>query len=84
MLLLSRDSAYRIRTSVIVAVITRTIRSIPVEVLLDQKDGMSVLFAVNLDTILTIPMSIITEQITVLSTEKMAAVNKAIIFALDL
>ncbi len=35
-LLLSRDAAYRVRTSVTVAIITRTIRNIPVEVLLGQ------------------------------------------------
>lgn len=83
-LLLSRDSAYRIRTSVTVAIITRTIRSIPVEVPLGQEDGMSVQCAVNLDNILTIPMSVLTERITMLSSEKMTAVANAIMFALDL
>jgi mRNA interferase MazF len=81
---LSRDAAYSVRTSVTVAIITRTIRNIPVEVLLGQEDGMPAKCAVNVDDILTIPMSRITERITTVSMEKMAAVSKAIVFALDL
>ncbi len=83
-LLLSRDAAYRVRTSVTVAVITRTIRNIPVEVLLGQEDRMPTQCAVNLDNIFTIPKSRLTERIIALPTEKMTAVVKAIVFALDL
>ena len=83
-LLLSRDAAYRVRTSVTVAVITRTIRNIPVEVLLGQEDGMPIECVVNLDNILTMPKSRLTERITTLSAEKMTAVVKTIVFALDL
>jgi mRNA interferase MazF len=83
-LLLSRDAAYNVRTSVTVAVVTRTIRGIPVEVPLGKEDGMSVECVVSLDNILTIPKTRLGEYITVLSPEKMAAVVKAIVFALDL
>ena len=83
-LLLSRDAAYSVRTSVTVAMITRTIRNIPVEVLLGQSDGMPTKCVVNLDDILTIPKSRLTERITQLSPDKMTAVAKAIVFALDL
>jgi mRNA interferase MazF len=83
-LLLSRDAAYSVRTSVTVALITRTIRNIPVEVLLGQEDGMPVECVVNLDSILTIPKSRLTERITMLSVERMTAVAKAVVFALDL
>ena len=83
-LLLSRDAAYSVRTSVTAAVITRTIRNIPVEVLLGQEDGMPVECVVNSDNILTIPKSRLTERVTTLSAEKMTAVAKAIVFALDL
>ncbi len=83
-LLLSRDAAYRVRTSVTVAMITRTIRAIPVEVLLGPEDGMPTQCAVNLDNSLTIPKSRLTERITILSIDKMTAVSKAIVFALDL
>ncbi|MBI4304156.1 MAG: type II toxin-antitoxin system PemK/MazF family toxin [Chloroflexi bacterium] len=83
-LLLSRNAAYNVRTSVTVATITRTIRNIPVEVPLSPEDGMPVKCVVNLDGIITIPKSRLAERITVLSSEKMIAVAKAIIFALDL
>ena len=83
-LLLSRDAAYRVRTSVTVAVIPRTIRNIPTEVILEQEDGMPAQCVVNLDDILTIPMSRLTERVTSLSSEKMTAVAKAVVFALDL
>jgi mRNA interferase MazF len=83
-LLLSRNSAYNVRTSVTVAMVTRTIREIPVEVLLGREDGMPAKCVANLDEILTIPKSRLTERITALTPEKMAAVTKAVIFALDL
>ena len=83
-LLLSREAAYKVRSSITAAVITRTIRSIPVEVLLGKEDGMPVKCAVNLDEIITIPKSLLVERITALSAEKMAAVARATAFALDL
>ena len=82
--LLSRDAAYRVRTSVTVGIVTRTARDIPVEVPLGLEDGMPQQCVVNLDDILTIPKARLTERITTLSPQKMAAVAMAIIFALDL
>ena len=82
--LLSRDSAYRVRNAVTVAPVTRTIRNIPVEVLLGQRDGLPSRCVVNLDDITTIPKSLIKQRITVLSAEKMQQVEEAIRFALDL
>ena len=83
-LLLSRDAAYRVRTSVTVGMVTRTVRTIPVEVPLGREDEMPEQCVVNLDNILTIPKARLTERITTLSSEKMTAVAQAIIFALDL
>jgi mRNA interferase MazF len=83
-LLLSRDAAYTVRTSITVALVTRTIRRIPVEVSLGQEDGMPSKCVVNLDNILTIPKARLTGLITRLSSDKMADVSKAVIFALDL
>ena len=82
--LLSRDAAYRVRTSVTVGMVTRTIRAIPVEVLLSTEDGMPQQCVVNLDDILTIPKARLAERITTLSPQKVSAIAKAIIFALDL
>jgi mRNA interferase MazF len=83
-LLLSRDSVYAVRTRVTVAPITRTIRNIPSEVKLGFEDSMPAICAVNLDDIVTIRKIRLTRQITTLSADKMAAVHRAIVFALDI
>lgn len=83
-LLLSRDSAYKIRTSITVAMVTRNVRGIPVEVLIGPEEGMPVECAVSLDNILTIPKSRLRQRITALPPTKMTAVAKAVVFALDL
>jgi mRNA interferase MazF len=83
-LLLSRNAAYSVRLCVTVAAITRTVRDIPVEVLLDESDGMPVRCVVNLDDILTVPKRLISERIAQLSDAKMTKVARAIAFALDL
>jgi mRNA interferase MazF len=82
--LLSRNAAYRVRAAIAVAPVTRTIRNIPVEVILDQSDGMPARCLVNLDDITTLPKVLIKQRITALSTEKIQQVDQAIRFALDL
>ena len=82
--LLSRDVAYRVRTSITVGIVTRIARNIPVEVPLGPEDGMPQQCVVNLDDILTIPKARLIQRITILSPQKMAGVARAIIFALDL
>lgn len=83
-LLLSRDRAYSVRTAVTVAIVTRTIRNIPVEVRLGPKEGLPKDCVVNLDEILTVPMSLVASRICTLDEAKIREVEKAICFALDL
>lgn len=82
--LLSRHTAYRVRTAVTVAPVTRTVRNIPVEVPLDRADGLPARCVVNLDDITTIPKTLVTERISTLSDERMREIAEAIRFALDL
>ncbi len=82
--LLSRDEAYQVRRLVTVAPVTTRVRNIPVEVPLGPSDGLPRDCAVNLDTITTIPLSILTERITLLPPEKLRALNDAVRFALAL
>ena len=82
--LLSRDAAYHVGAAITVAPVTRTIRNIPVEVILDRSDGMPARRVVNLDDITTLPKLLIKRRITALSTEKIQQVDQAIRFALDL
>jgi mRNA interferase MazF len=81
-LLLSRDEAYAVRNAVTVAEVTTTIRNIPVEVLLDQEDGMPQKCVVNLDTLATIRKDLLKTRIIILKEEKMNQVNAAVKFAL--
>ncbi|MCK4881822.1 MAG: type II toxin-antitoxin system PemK/MazF family toxin [Candidatus Omnitrophica bacterium] len=83
-LLLSRDESYAVRNAVTIAQITTTVRNIPVEVLLDERDGLPKKCVVNLDTITTIRKAILTERICSLRADKAAQINKAIKFALAL
>jgi len=82
--LLSRDTAYRVRNAITVAPVTRTIRNIPVEVVLDQTDGLPTRCVVNADNITTIPKSVLTQRIAVLSASRMQQIAEAIRFALNL
>lgn len=84
MLLLSRNKAYDVRTSVAVAVITRRVRDIPTEVPLGPSDGLPQACVVNLDDILTIRKSLREERLTFLGEEKVPLVAQAVSFALDL
>jgi mRNA interferase MazF len=70
--------------AVTVALVTRTIRNIPVEVLLDQSDGMPARCVVNLDDITTLPKFLIKERISSLSPERINQIEEALRFALDL
>ena len=82
--LLSRHAAYAVRTFVTVAPVTRTIRGIPVEVPLGREDGVPSACAVNLDDIMTIPKALLRRRIAELSPARIAGIEAAIRFALDL
>jgi len=83
-LLLSRDSAYRVRNAATVAQITRTIRHIPVEVALGPDDGLPARCVANLDTLTTVPLARLKSPVCTLSPAKLQAVEAALKFALDL
>jgi mRNA interferase MazF len=82
--MVSRNQAYRLRTSVTVVPLTRKVRGIPVEVILGPEDGIPVRSVANADSILTVPKIRCTAYVTTLSPERMEAVGRAISFALDL
>jgi mRNA interferase MazF len=82
--LLSRNAAYSVRASVTVAPVTRTVYEIPVEVRLGPEDGMPTNCVINLDNIQTIPRRMLDRNLTSLTAEKLALVERAIKFALGL
>lgn len=81
-LLLSRDESYAVRGLVTVGPVTTRIRSIPVEVPLGKKDGLTKNCVVNLDSITTIPKAALSERLAALSADKLRAVEEALRFAL--
>ena len=83
-LLLSRNAAYPVRSSVTVAPITRTVHEIPVEVRLGPEDGLPRDCVANLDNIVTVSKKRLDRSLTTLSPEKMRSIEQAIKFALDL
>lgn len=83
-LILSRQKAVEVRSYVTIAPLTRTVRGIPSEVPLGLSDGVPKPCAVNLDSILTIPKSLLKNRLCALGSDKMAAVAKAVKFTLAL
>jgi mRNA interferase MazF len=83
-LLLSRNESYGVRNLVTVAPLTTRIRDIPTEVPLGTEDGLPKRCVVNLDTITTVPKQRLDRRITTLAPLKLAAVDRAIRFALGL
>lgn len=70
--------------SLTVAPITRTIRNIDTEVILQPSDGVPTVCAISLDNIFTIQRSALGEAITVLSRERLTMVFVAIRNAFDM
>jgi len=82
--LLTRDAAYRVRTSVTVAPLTTTIRDIPVEVRLGPEQGLPRECVANLDEVQTIRTDRLIRQITTLPPDVVAQIDQALKFALGL
>jgi mRNA interferase MazF len=82
--LASRDDAYGVRALVTVVPVTTRIRDIPVEVRLGREEGLPRRCVANADAITTIPKDALTELAGILGPDKVAALDAAIRFALDL
>ncbi|OLE50461.1 MAG: hypothetical protein AUG01_00925 [Candidatus Rokubacteria bacterium 13_1_20CM_2_69_58] len=82
--LLSRNEAYAVRELVTVAPVTTRVRRIPTEVPLGPAEGLPKACVANLDTITTIARRTLTQPIGPLVPEKLAAVERALAFALGL
>jgi mRNA interferase MazF len=80
--ILTRHSAIRFLNTVTIAPITSTVREIPSEVVLDEKDGLKSRCAVNLDHIQTVSKSKIGTYIARLSDKKVKELREAVLFAL--
>ena len=81
-LILTRNSAIAVLSSVTIAPITSTIRSIPTEVVLTKDDGLPNTCAANFDNLQTVPKSNIGVRIARLSAQRMKEATAAVSFAL--
>ncbi len=82
--LVSRTQAYRVRSSVTVVPLTRTIRGIPTEVPLGRAEGVPRSCVANADTITTVPKAMVRDYLCTLGGSKVEELDRAIKFALDL
>ena len=83
-LILTRSAAVSKRNQLVVAQVTRTVRGLASEVALSILDGMPQDCAVNCDVLLTIEKPRFLTYITTLTDGRMAEVEAALKFALDL
>ncbi len=82
-MLLTRDAVIDSIDSIVVALVTRTVRELPTEVRVGRQEGLPRPCVVNLDNILTIPKARLTRQLGGLSQDKVEQLNQAIKTALD-
>lgn len=80
--LLSRNEAYSVREQVTIAPVTTRIRGLAAEVALGPRDGLPKECVANLDSLTTVERAALRTRVTVLSRQKLKAVEKAIHFAL--
>ena len=80
----SRDDIKGVRARTTVAVVTTTVRSIPSEVTLDHRDGFADGCAINCDELVTINKSRLERRRGALSTARLAELDEALRFALQL
>lgn len=77
-LVLTRDSAIPVLKRVTVAAITRRVRDIPTEVVLDTDDGMPTRCAVSLDNIGEAWKAMLADHVTTLSHVRMREICRAL------
>jgi len=81
-LLLSRNSAYRVLSKLIVAEVTSRVRGIPQEVRLGTREGLPATCVANLDNVRTVHKSSLTERVGSLSQRRVPEVKRALGHAL--
>lgn len=82
---LTRNAAIEVLTSVTCAPITRTIRGIRSEVLVDSSDGLPEVSVISCDNITTIPQACLDDKpVGELSAFKQALLDRALSYALDI
>lgn len=82
--ILTRDSVIDSIELVVVALVTRTRRGLQSELPIGKREGLPRPSVASLDNLLTVPKFTLTRQLGALSNERIADLNLAIKFALDI
>jgi mRNA interferase MazF len=81
--ILTRDSVLHSINGIVVALVTRTVRGLPSEVVLGRRQGLPVRCVANLDNILTVPRDRVSRLMGACDAAKVEELNGAIKAALD-
>ena len=82
--LISRNGSYERRRRATVALVTSRARRIPVEVVLDERNGLDHASVANVDEIETIYLSDLLDHVGALDDAQLAQLDEALQFALGL
>jgi mRNA interferase MazF len=82
--ILTRDSVLQSIGAIVVALVTRTVRQLPTEVVLGRRQGLPVRCVANLDNLLTVPRHRLKRLMGACDADKIADLNQAIKAAFDL
>lgn len=80
--ILTRDAVLSSIDSVVVALVTRTVRGLPTEVILGRRQGLPVRCVANLDNVLTVPRSRLKRLMGSCDAAKIEELDQAIKLAL--
>ena len=83
-IIISRDDVRGIRSSTTIAKVTSTIRGTPNEVVVDHRDGVSHLSAINCDDVVTVRKDRLLRRVGRLSQTQIDELDHALRFALGL
>ncbi len=81
--ILTRDAVLRSIGSIVVTLVTRTVRGIPTEIELGRQQGLPIRCVANLDNLLTVPRNRLTKLMGACDAAKVDELNGAIKVALD-
>ena len=82
-LVMTRTAAIPVLNSVLAAPVTRTIRSIPTEVLLGPEDGMPTECAASFDNLRVVPKGYLVDRVCALDASRLVEVCRALRAAVD-
>jgi len=82
--ILTRDAVLHSIGSIVVTLVTRTVRGVPTEVVLSRPQGLPARCVANLDNILTVPRHRLKRLMGACDAPKVKELNQAIRAALDI